>query len=144
MYDFCVIRGWKTTRKLSWEEFYDKFYDWSPTTQKKYASYLAGFSSSTEVVEIILEYALYDGQYASKFARRACDTEVCFQSGEILKFIGTLDQDGVEYLAVNAAVPFEREQLEEINMLVSDETFRRLSKRAGIDIFVDDELPEDN
>ena len=86
-------------RKLSWEEFYDNFYDWSESTQKKYASCLTNFGSSQEVFEIILEYAFSDKHFASRFARKACDAGVRFQPDEILECIGTLDQDVIEYLA---------------------------------------------
>ena len=80
-------------KRLNWDEFYDRFYDWSPSTQKKYASCLTNFGSSQEVFEIILEYAFSDKHFASRFARKACDAGVGFQPDEILEFIGTLDQD---------------------------------------------------
>lgn len=131
-------------KRLNWDEFYDRFYDWSPSTQKKYASCLTNFGSSQEVFEIILEYAFSDKHFASRFARKACDAGVGFQPDEILEFIGILDQDVIEYLALNTAAPFDREQLEEINMLISDEAFGKLSERAGVDIFADDEMLEDD
>lgn len=37
-------------KPMSWEEYYDGFYEWSPSTQKKYTYRLTGYGPAEEVL----------------------------------------------------------------------------------------------
>ena len=53
-------------KQLSWEEYYDGFYDWSTSTQKRYAGRLSGYGPAEEVWEIAQELECEDGAFAAK------------------------------------------------------------------------------
>ena len=42
-------------KQLTWEEYYDGFYDWSSSTQKSYAYRLSDYGPADEVWEIAEE-----------------------------------------------------------------------------------------
>lgn len=42
-------------KQLTWEEYYDGFYDWAPSTQKSYAYRLSNYGPADEVWEIAEE-----------------------------------------------------------------------------------------
>lgn len=41
-------------RTYDWDEYYDKFYDWSESTRIKKFSYLTSFGDPDEVAEVVL------------------------------------------------------------------------------------------
>lgn len=54
-------------KQLTWEEYYDGFYDWVPSTQKSYAYRLSDYGSADEVWEIAEELDFEDSAFAAKF-----------------------------------------------------------------------------
>ena len=55
-------------KQLTWEEYYDGFYDWVPSTQKSYAYRLSDYGSADEVWEIAEELDFEDSAFAAKFS----------------------------------------------------------------------------
>lgn len=102
-------------KQLTWDEYYEKFYDLSPSTQKSYSYRLSDFGLADEVFEVVQEFAFDDEKFATKFTEKA----------------------------LNAGVHFTPEQVLEMTMLIDDESFKRISKKSKIDIFADDEPDDD-
>ena len=125
-------------REISWEEYYEKFYDWSESTQKSRAYSLMSYGSPDEVFEIAQDLSFGDEKFAARFLNKTMDFGVRFTPEQTLELTGVIDETTVGRMAETAAQPFSREQLEEINMLIDDEIFSRISKKAGIDIFEDE------
>jgi len=44
---------------MTWEEYYDKFYDWAESTQIKKLSSVDALGSADEVVEVMMELAFH-------------------------------------------------------------------------------------
>lgn len=126
-------------KQLSWEEYYDGFYDWSTSTQKRYAGRLSGYGPAEEVWEIAQELECEDGAFAAKFVEKAFAGGVRFTPEQVLEMTDTVDKSLLGKIAGQTAVPFDRDQLEEIYLLIDDSSFERISRRAGIDIFEDEE-----
>ena len=57
-------------KQMTWEEYYDGFYDWSPSTQKNYSYRLSSFGSADEVWEIAEELDFNDSAFAASFWKR--------------------------------------------------------------------------
>ena len=53
-------------KQLTWEEYYDGFYDWVPSTQKSYAYRLSDYGSADEVWEIAEELDFEDSAFAAR------------------------------------------------------------------------------
>ncbi len=61
---------------MTWEDFYDKFYEWADSTQVSRISQLTSFGSHEQVAEIIQMY--YDEKAASRLAKKALAAGVRF------------------------------------------------------------------
>ena len=61
----------------------------------------------------------------------------------ILEMTILIDKSVLSKAAESATGTFDRDQLEEIHMLIEDSSFNRISRKAKIDIFVDDEPDEE-
>ena len=80
-------------KQLSWEEYYDGFYDWSPSTQKRYAGRLSGYGPAEEVWEIAQELEYEDRAFAAKFVEKAFAGGVRFTPEQVLEMTDTLAAD---------------------------------------------------
>lgn len=127
-------------KQMSWQEYYDGFYEWSPSTQRNYTYRLTGYGPAEEVWEIAQELECYDSAFAAKFLEKAFAAGVRFTPEQVLEMTCTVDKPFLGRLAEQTDVPFDQDQLEEIYLLIDDRAFERISRRAGINIFEDEEL----
>lgn len=127
---------------MTWDDYYERFYDLSLSTQKGYAYKLTSYGDAEEVFEVLSEFAFYDKQFATRFASKAVDGGVHFSPDHVLEMALLVDKrfksDGR-----NCGTAFDAEQLEEIYMLIDDASFARISKKQNIDIFSDEEPGEE-
>lgn len=130
-------------KQLTWDEYYEKFYDLSPSTQKSYSYRLSDFGSADEVFEVIQEFAFDDEKFASKFTEKALNAGVHFTPEQVLEMTMLIEKSVLSKMAETAVPNFNKDELGEIYMLIDDESFKRISKKSKIDIFADDE-PDDN
>jgi hypothetical protein len=130
-------------KKLTWDEYYDNFYDWSLSTQKSYSSGLTSYGSADEVFEVVSEFVFHDKKFANRFVDKALSAGVQFTPDQILELTILIEKPILTRMAETASPPFNREQLEEIYMLIDDEVFDKISKNQNIDIFNDDAEPEE-
>ena len=124
-------------KQLTWEDYYEGFYDWSPGTQKNYTYRLSDYGPADEVWEVAQELAFQDEAFAAKFLEKALATGVRFTPDQVLEMAGTVEESVLGKIAEQANVPFDREQLEEIYMMIDDDSFQKISRRAKIDVFDD-------
>lgn len=129
--------------KMSWDDYYAGFYDWSPSTQKSYSYRLSDFGDAEEVFEVASEFAFDDEKFASRFIEKAIDHGVRFTPDRVMEMLLCIDKPALTKMAEHTSAPFSREQLEEIYMLIDDDAFERISKMQDTDIF-SDETEEDD
>ena len=125
-------------KQMTWEEYYDRFYDWSPSTQKSYTYRLTDYGPADEVWEVAQELAFQDEAFAAKFLEKALAAGVRFSPDQVLEMVGTVEESILGKIAEQTDVPFDREQLEEIYMMIGDASFQKISRRAKINV-LDDE-----
>ena len=125
-------------KQLTWEDYYDRFYDWAPSTQKSYSYRLSNFGPADEVWESALELSFNDDAFAAKFLEKAFAAGVRFTPDQVLEMVGTVEKSVLSRMAEQTDVPFNREQLEEIYMMIDDDSFRKISRRAKVDVFDDE------
>ena len=124
-------------KQMTWDDYYEGFYDWSPGTRRNYAYRLSGYGPADEVWDVAQELAFQDGAFAARFLEKALDAGVRFTPDQVLEMVGTVEEPVLGRIAEQTDVPFDREQLEEIYLMIGDASFRRISRRAGIDVFDD-------
>jgi len=64
-------------RRYTWDEYYDKFFDWAESTRIKNLSYLDSLGDSDEVTEVIIELK-ENRNAANRLLRRAIDEKFKF------------------------------------------------------------------
>ena len=124
-------------KQMTWEDYYEGFYDWAPSTQKSYTYRLSDFGPADEVWEIAQELSFNDDAFAAKFLEKASAAGVRFTPDQVLEMVGTVEESVLSRMAEQTDIPFNREQLEEIYLMISDNSFQKISRRAHIDIFDD-------
>lgn len=127
---------------MDWETFYDRFYDWSTSTQISRISSLTSFGASSEVAEVAQEFM--DEKVASRFIKKAVAAGVQFTPEEIYDLSGCCDTAMMNMLLESAKCHFTQEQLEELDGVVDEEVLNRVAKRNHIALFDYDEDIEDN
>lgn len=124
---------------MTWDDYYERFYDLSLSTQKSYSYKLTSYGDAEEVFEVLSEFAFYDKRFATRFASNAMDGGVHFTPDHVLDMTMLVDKAVLNRMAETARPAFGREQLEEIYMLIDDDVFKRISKKQNIDIFADED-----
>ena len=127
---------------VTWDEYYEKFYDWAESTQKSKISSITDFGASDEICEIALEF--YDEKAAQRLVKRALAAGVRFTSEEITELSMIMDKDTLSKMVDTSVSAFNKDQLDELYLSVYDDVFERASKRSKIDIFSDDEADCDS
>lgn len=112
---------------MTWEDFYDKFYEWADSTQVSRISQLTSFGSHEQVSEIIQMY--YDEKAASRLAKKALAAGVQFTPEEIVDMQGSVSKECMNQMATSALGDFTEEQVEELCFSVDDSIYADLEKR---------------
>ena len=64
-------------RQYTWDEYYEKFYDWAESTQVRNLSALTSLGTADEVGEIIIELQV-NVPAANRLLRKAVDAKLAF------------------------------------------------------------------
>lgn len=130
-------------KQYTWDEYYEKFYDWSTSTQISRMSSLTSFGASSEVAEVAQEFM--DEKAASRFIKKAIAADVKFTPEEIYDLSGCCDTATMNLLLESSNCRFTQEQLEELDGVVDEEILKKAVKRNHVTLFdYDDEIEEDD
>lgn len=126
---------------MTWEDFYDKFYEWADSTQVSRISQLTTFGSHEQVAEIVEAY--FDEKAASRLAKKAMAAGVRFTPAEIVEMQGSVNKECMNQLVTTALGDFTQEQVEELVFSMDDDIYADLEKRYchyGDDEFIDEPI----
>ena len=127
---------------MSWELFYEHFYDWKMSTRRSNAIAQKQFGPAQEVVDIAVE--LLDEDSATKLLNNAHAAGVRFSAEEILQLDGTVSGSIIAKLAMSASDTLTAEDLDDISYLMSDTEIEKVAKKHGISVTEEeDEFWED-
>ena len=125
---------------MTWDEFYDKFYDWAPSTQIKKISQLSSFGSPEEVWEVAEN--LDDAAVATRFIKKALINDVHFTAKEIDQMIGCVDDEVVNRALQSAVLPFTEDQIYCLNGGVDAHILMDIAKKSGVAVNIGDFIEE--
>ena len=126
---------------MTWEDFYDKFYEWADSTQVRKISELTTFGSHEQVAEVILMYV--DEKAASRLAKKALALGVRFTPAEIVEMDGSVSKDCLNEMVKTTLGDFTQEQVESLTYSIDDELQADLEKRYCHYEFDDDMVVEE-
>ena len=118
---------------MTWETYYDKFYDWSTSTQISRMSSLTSFGASSEVSEVAQEFM--DEKVASRFVKKAVAAGVQFTPEEIYDLSGCCDTATMNFLLESAKCRFTQEQLEDLDGAVDEEILNKVARRNRVTLY---------
>ena len=117
--------------QYTWEEFYDKFYDWSESTQ------ISRMSGLTDLVLplrfLMLQQSMLIQRLQTRFLKKAIKAGVKFTGDEIVNMIDNVTEEFIPALVMSNSVPYTRDELEYVAGYVSDDLLHRLEGARGIE-----------
>lgn len=112
---------------MTWDDYYDKFYGWSDSTQISRISQLSSFGSHEEVYEIA--QMISDEKAASRLVKKALDYGVKFTVNEIIDLQLYVTKACMNELVKKCSYPFSQEQVEELVFSIDDDLYAALEKK---------------
>ncbi len=133
-------------KQLSWEEYYEKFYDWPESTQVRKLSALTSLGAADEVGEII--YALpSNGPAADCLLRKAVEAKLEFPADDLIWFLNFNDKALATEAVYNSANRLTSEDMEALYGEVDDEVIIDICSKRNLplpeDLREEEESPEE-
>lgn len=115
---------------MKWQEYYDRFWDWSDSTRLRHISSLTDFSSSAEVTEIAIDSC--EDEIAMALVKRAISCGIHFAPAEVIELACYMDEETLSTLIQSRNARFTEEQIKELDYLCYDEKLlKRVAKEDG-------------
>lgn len=121
---------------MTWETFYERFYDWADSTQNSNISKLGDFGPSSEVCEIALAFA--DEKAATRLVKKALAAGVRFTSEEVVELDCCVSETLLPELARTASTAFTADELDAISLSLNEQDLKAVALKSRL------ELDEDN
>lgn len=112
---------------MTWDEYYDKFYEWAYSTQASRISKLTSFGSHEQVAELVQAFA--DEKTASRLANKAMAAGVRFVASEIVDMQGYVAKECMNQMVRTTEGVFTQEQVEELVYSIDDDIYADLERR---------------
>ena len=122
---------------MTWEEYYDKFYDWAESTQIKKLSSVEALGSADEVTDVMIEFAFNHRDIVNRIARKAIDQKIIFSGENISDLTNLMDEALQNQLVRQSAEHFTEKDLEPLLGCIDDDLMVELYRSKRI------KLPEE-
>lgn len=123
-------------RTYTWDEYYEKFYDWAESTQVRNLSALTSLGSADEVGEIIIELQC-NVPAANRLLKKAVEAKLEFSAYDLIEFLCTNDKELATAAVRNSASRLTAEDMEDLYGEVDDEIIIEICSKRNLT------LPED-
>lgn len=127
---------------MTWQEYYDRFYDWSENTQISRISDIDSFkrADKSEIIDAAMSFV--NETYATKIIKKAIEGGIRFTTDEVMELIYIVREDFYRTLTTHVSGKYTREQLEELEGMLSEDEILSLAELSGIKYY-DDEFEEE-
>ena len=123
---------------MSWEQYYDGFYEWSSGTQIRYLARLDSYGSGAQTAEIAAELAeAGDGgpAAAKRLIMRAVENGVRFTAEDVIEMAGAdIEEDTLKYALATVREPLTGSQIVTLSDYFDEDVLEKLikDKRGGL------------
>lgn len=123
---------------MSWEQYYEGFYEWSFGTQRRYLARLESYGSGAQTAEIAAELAdAGDGgpAAAKRLITRAAENGVCFTAEDIIEMAeADIEEDTLKYALATVREPLTGGQIVTLSDYLDEDVLEKLikDKRGGL------------
>lgn len=118
-------------RQYTWDEYYEKFYDWAESTQVRNLSGLTSLGSADEVGEIIIELQV-NVPAANRLLRKAVEAKLAFSGSDLVEFACINDKELATAAVRNSAERLTAEDMEYLYGEIDDEVIVEICKQRNI------------
>ena len=118
-------------RTYTWDEYYEKFYDWAESTQVRNLSALTSLGSADEVGEIIIELQV-NVPASNRLLRKAVEEKLAFSGSDLAEFAYINDKEPVTAAVRNSAGRLTAEDMEYLYGEIDDEVIIEICKQRNI------------
>ena len=118
-------------RTYTWDEYYEKFYDWAESTQVRNLSALTSLGSADEVGEIIIELQV-NVPASNRLLRKAVEEKLAFSGSDLAEFAYINDKEPVTAAVRNSAGRLTAEDMEYLYGDIDDEVIIEICKQRNI------------
>ena len=127
----CGIMEVEVLRTYTWDEYYDKFYDWAESTQVRNLYGLTSLGPADEVAEIIIEL---QGNIAAsnRLLKKAVAAKLAFSGSDLMDFAYANDKEALTAAARNSAGRLTAEDMEDLYGEIDDETIIEICKQQNL------------
>ena len=123
-------------RTYTWDEYYEKFYDWAESTQVRNLSGLTSLGSADEVGEIIIELQV-NVPAANRLLRKAVEAKLAFSASDLIEFLCINDKALATVALHNSASRLSSNDMEDLYGVAEDEDIIKICTERNLT------LPED-
>ena len=123
-------------RTYTWDEYYEKFYDWAESTQVRNLSALTSLGTADEVGEIIIELQV-NVPAANRLLKKAVAAQLAFSGSDLVEFACINDKELATAAVRNSAGRLTAEDMEYLYSEIDDEVIIEICKQQNL------ALPED-
>ena len=123
-------------RQYTWDEYYERFYDWAESTQVRNLSSLTSLGPADEVGEIIIELQV-NVPAANRLLRKAVEAKLTFSGADLVEFACINDKKLATAAVRNSAERLTAEDMEYLYGEIDDEVIAEICKQRHL------LLPED-
>lgn len=123
-------------RQYTWDEYYEKFYDWAESTQVRNLSALTSLGTADEVGEIIIELQV-NVPAANRLLRKAVEAKLAFSASDLIEFLCINDKALATAALHNSVSRLTSADMEDLYGVAEDEDIIEICSNMKLT------LPED-
>lgn len=123
-------------KMYSWDEYYEKFYDWSESTQIRSLSYLEDLGDADEVAEIILELQS-DTAAANRLLKKAVASHLQFCGDDLCDILCFCDRPLAKQILYLSAPRLTDDDMEHLYGIAEDEDIVKICAQRKLPLPAD-------
>lgn len=123
-------------RQYTWDEYYEKFYDWAESTQVRNLSALTSLGTADEVGEIIIELQV-NVPAANRLLRKAVEAKLAFSASDLIEFLCINDKTLATAALHNSVGRLTSSDMEDLYGVAEDDDIIKICRDRNLT------LPED-
>lgn len=115
-------------RSYTWDEYYEKFYDWAESTRVRNLNALTTLGRADEVAEIIIELQ-EDISASDRLLQKAVDEKLSFSGSDIEEFLYSNDEELAGKALLNSADRLTAEDMKRFVGQADDDIIKAVCQR---------------
>ena len=127
-------------RQYTWDEYYEKFYDWAESTQVRNLSGLTSLGSADEVGEIIIELQV-NVPASNRLLRKAVEAKLAFSASDLIEFLCINDKALATAALHNSVSRLTSADMEDLYGVAEDDDIIKICRDRNLTLPEDLRLP---